>query len=773
MKPNLFNLPKEEQYLRDFLDKDKSIAFISSNNPRKKQSFMKAFLCEKLQDGKTFVIRTNKTNVVAQLLEEIGVSNLALSLKKDTHIYRNSITSQVNEDKDYQIEAIKAKISYDKSLEKLNEIKNIYNAPVFGDHPRQKLSELLFLSKKRKNEYRLNLDVSSSNYDFNQNEFWKIRSKIEKAAKFYRAQFSFLRTGDEFKADIYKDYHLAQNKLSVLNTLDGFISATKQLTNKYRNLFQTIRADMVSKLNDQVKLIRKLSEELETQLEFYKIESELATRKRTFGKSKDPIEKQKIALRTHYSMLLEALQEIQLFKINFPENGWIPDTEKLEAFCHTLNEQLKSAHQSIQNKVDEQLEILNANNYNAPELSILSRDQIDLIGAINKSELFKSEIHNLSISAWKNYGFLRKLDKTLTKRRLFLEENSDYAVYRSFEFTLEYKINEIISALEDIENEKWVASFESWYFEALFDKYYLSQIDDLDIRFDLFTQQKFIYENFLGHRIQTVFNGLRYSLSDIQKKIGKDGRDWKSLMIDLNDSFKYSFPIIVCDEEFFSSEIANLNYDFLICIDNDDIPQNIFANSHFESILCFHQNKIDTQIKESAYTSKNYNEKGQFQLKSKEIPTDMKIGQNLKFSIELSKSLTYTLKESRYEKQFYSAKDFSIISCVSDFCSKLIEIEFLDIRIKSLKYTHLESGIVDDIIMKDDRNKYLIVQDSFLDPSLDIEWQISVLRKIEQAGIKIININTAQLAQSADASIITLMEIPELKQMAVRSEKVV
>jgi len=520
---------------------------------------------------------------------------------------------------------------------------------------------------------------------------------------------------------------------------------------------------LVKTYNQHIQVLSRLSNELELQIEFYKIESELAPARKSFSRNSDALEQQKIDLRSKYSLVLDELNKGQLFKLNAPENSWVPDLESLSNLNIDLKKLIANAHQLIENKVDEQMEILNANNYDAPILAELVKEQSDLLYAINGSKLFKNEIHNLSISTWKNYLFLKKLTKNLLKARLFLECNMDYATYRSYEFTLDVKVSLVIGSLENIKNSEWVETYEAWYFKALFTKYSTRDLADIASSFESLSQLKYIDATFQQFRIATYFNQQQENSKGFTKKTPKDGTDWKSLMISSKEGFKSHFPMVVIDEDFFTSEITNLDYDYLVCLENEEIPQNIFANSHFHSILCLIPSVLSPELKQSVFSSKNYKTKKLVNLKSKTIPYGMKVGKNLSEKISLSKALTYILSESSNEKLFFSARNFSIITCMSPFCTKLIELELLDIRIKSLKYTHLESGIVDDVILKEDDNKYLIIQDGFLDSNLDLEWQVDVLRRIQEAGLKLLIISIDELATKHDKSILELLPIPELK----------
>lgn len=763
MRPNPHNLCADEIQLFETLESGGYITFLTSTERKSKYEFVKAFLLEQLIKGKTFVLRVKNKELSNNILESLGLKHLSIVLKKDTQVKKEELANHETKDRAFHLEAIKSSITYRKTLERISLLKDKYTQPVFGEYPRKKLAELHYLAQKRKNHFSLDLDLSSKEYAYNQKEFWQIRGSVEKAAKYYKSAFTYLRSKDEFCDDVYKDFHLAENQEVVFKYLQKFISDSEELSKKYRATFEKIRDSLVSTYNNHISALSKLNNDFELQLEFYKIESEFAPAKKTFGRKSDAMEKQKIELRSLYSLLLDELNKGQLFKLKTPENNWIPDLDELFAVNIDIKNLLKNAHQLIQNKVDEQMEILNSNNYDAPELAIHRQEQGDILYAINGSKLFKKEIHNLSISTWQNYLFLKKLTKDLIKSKLFLECNMDYAIYRSYEFTLQKKVSSVICALENIKNSDWVETFEAWYFKALFNKYSTRDLLSISQQFEKLAQDKHLDASYQGFRVSCTFDKQQSEKSTFAKNLGKEGRDWKSLMLSSKKGFKSYFPIIICDEEFFTSELTNLEYDYLICIDNEEIPQNIFANSHFHSILCTFNSVLPPQVKQNASNAKNYKSKKLVNLKSKIIPTGHNVTNNLSEKISLSKAVTYVLGQSAYEKQFYSARNFSIITCLSPFCTKLLEMELLDIRIKSLRYTHLESGIVDDVILKEDDNKYLIIQDGFLDPQLDLEWQMNVLRRLQQAGLKLITIYSEELANNPKKRVLDLISIPEMK----------
>lgn len=767
MKRNPHNLTDAELELFTTIEQRRSIVFLSSKEATVKYGFLKAFLLESLENGKTFVFRARNIEWLYAFLKEIDLDQLALALSKDTQIKKTQFKAALEVDRSYHVEAIKSSISYEKEVELLRLSNYNYRKDVFGTYPILKLAELLYLSKKRGNTFNLDLDLGARHYTFDQKEFWIIHSKLEKASKYYKPSFSFLRSSDEFRDDVYKEFHLSENQAAVFKHLQNFISDAQEISNKYRQAFSTIREKLINRYKGHIAVIKKLNRDLETQIEFYKIEYELAPSKKSFARPSDQLERQKLELRSRLSVLVEEVKSKHLLKITPPLNTTTPNIEALSAFSADLNRLIDNHHLLVQNKVEEEIEILNSNNYDAPELSELVRSQSDLIFAINESKLLKKEVNHLSISAWNNYEFLKSLTKDLLKMRLFLECNTDYAIYRSFESSLPKKISALISALENIKNSEWIPCFETWYFNALFNKYAQNELSSITNQFQTIGDIKERDATYRSYRIEKRFAQLREYEVDLRRKVSKEGTDWKTAMLHSKSSFKFNFPIIVCDEKFFTSELTNFEYDYLICVENEEIPQNIFTNSHFESILCLHSIPISKTIKDSAYTSQNYSKKLLVNLKVKTLPTGEGVMEILKDKITLAKSLTFILGLSSLEKHFYSARDFSIITCLSPFVTKLLELELLDVRIKALKYTHLESGIVEDVVLKEDASKYLVIQDGYLDPELDAEWQISVLEKIKSTGIKLIIISSEKLAQNPHKSILDLIDIPEVSAMSI------
>ncbi|WP_235298396.1 hypothetical protein [Portibacter marinus] len=762
MNTNPYSLSNKEVEILEFLGKDGAIAFLKSSDLSRRTLVLKSFLFARLAEGNTFIFRTSAKKQLLNILDEWGLNDLVLELMKDTYITRDQLDKNVYTDRDYQVEAIRSHIKYNTLLSKLRSIQSSYNENVFGNYSRKKLNEFLYLSNKRNLNHKLDLDISAKNYTYTQNEFWTIRNKIEKASKYFKSTYNFLKTSDDFSSDIYKDFHLSENQSIIFSYLNKFLQDAVNLSDQYRNAFQTISNQMYAKFRAQIQKIKALSEELELKISYFQIEQDLAPKKKVFQKKTDPLDESKKNLRAIYQLLIDAIAETPLYKITCPDNDWNPDVEKLKSFNIDLQKLLKNAHIIIQSKVEEQLEIINANNYHAPELIDINQEQQALIFAINGSKIFKDAIHNLSISSWKNYSFLKELVSKLRKAKLFLEANMQYAIYRSFEFSLDSKTNAIITAMENVKTHLWLDSFEAWYFKALFDKYYIHELTGIESKYQLLAQYKHLDINFESFRIAHAFDRLRYNKDLLHKKIGKNGLDWKSALIADRDGFKYNFPIIVCDEDFFTSEIAHLNYEHLICIENEDVPLNLFANSHFNSILMVAERNFSRSVLENAHSAKNYQHKRQFHLKSKAIPSGEKLNDSVGFNLQMAKYLTYVLQEVSYEKQFYSGKDFSIITCMSDFCSKLLEIELLDHRIKALRHDGIDSGIVDDVIIKDDVSKYLIIQDGFLDSEIDLEWQISALHHLQRAGIKVLSLDSFSLAMAEDGKILQLLEIAEL-----------
>ncbi len=762
MNPNPYSLNHEEVETLDFLTEERAIALLTSSQNHVGNLLVKTFILGELAKGRTFIIRTEDVQRCAGLLDQWDLSDLKLILKKDTLISKSDLDKKTIEDRTYQIEAIKSHTRYQKSLEALRKVQTLYNEKVFGEYSRPKLSELRFLSKTRQSLSDIDLDVSYKNYTYGQEEFWALRGRVEKASKYFKSSYNFLKSSDEFCDSVYKDFHLGENQKIVFKYLSKFLKDTESLCKRYKSSFQEIHNALYSKYLQQIQKIKKQSQDLDLYLSFYQIEYDLAGKNKVFGRGKDPLEVEKKELRSRYQVLLDAIEGVHLFKVKCPENSWNPDVVELTKFNGDLQKLLSSAHQIIQSKVEEQLEIINARNYSAPNLIDIQAEQEDLIHAINGSQLFRTEIHNLSISSWKNYEFLKHLRNRLIKNKVFLEANMDYAIYRSFEFSIDKKTNDLISALHSTKSHKWVEAFETWYFKALFDKHFLHELIDLEIKYLELEEQKHENAEHKAFRISHVFKQLRYSKNQLAKKIGKDGLDWKSAIISDSDGFKYNFPIIICDTEFFASELDNLNYDYLICEENKEIPTNLFANTHFSSIVCLSARKFERSLVEKARLAKNYGLCKEFKIKSSGLAHPISLQDGAKSKLLVAKYLSSVLKEASSEIKFFSAKNFSIISCMSDFCMKLLEIELQELRIKALKFTHLESGIVEDVLIKEDDSKYLVIQDGFIDSNKDIEWQITALRLLSQAGIHICYLNSFALANSESKRVLDFLNIKEL-----------
>jgi len=193
LRLNTHNLSASELQVLDTLSEGSNITILSSVESNVKYDFLKAFLIEQLQNGKTFVFRVKDKSQIHSFLQKLHLKDLSLDLKKDTQIKREQLQSSASTDRSFHLEAIKSHISYRKTKERLSNLKDQYNEAVFGEYPRLKLAELYYLSQKRKQHFNLDLDLISKQYAFTQKEFWQIRGKVEKAAKYYKSSFSFLR----------------------------------------------------------------------------------------------------------------------------------------------------------------------------------------------------------------------------------------------------------------------------------------------------------------------------------------------------------------------------------------------------------------------------------------------------------------------------------------------------------------------------------------------------------------------------------------------------
>lgn len=770
---NIYSLNDEKLEVIDFLRNENSIAIVNSLNPAEALNLVESFILKKLIEGKTFTIITkngNEARSIAANLAKRGIADYCLDLQDQMIDNESLLATNVIADLDYQKESVKSSILYRKRLEKLEALTNKYNKPIFGEYPRAKIAELLYLAGTKLSPTHLDLDLSSKKFQFNKKEFWYLRGRVEKAAQFYKSDFTYLKNSDDLFPDLYKDFHIAKNQKVVFNYFKKFVADMEAILARYKAFFRSRREEMVTQSTRLTQQISALIDDLDLHLSFYEIELELSPPKKAFTRQKDHLEEHKQELRAKYEHLLVTLKDLDLFKVQAPPNSWIPDVAAIKDFYTKLRQHIDNSHQLIQTKVEEQLEILNQNNFQSQEIAEIIAEQEQLITTINATKLFKEEFQNLSISAWNNYDYLRSLHSRLLKNLQFLQENKAYGIWRSFEFSLESKALDLINVLESSEQTLWVDKFELWYFKSIFDKYPFESISEIREQQKLLEDSKFIYEDFYSFKVQNIFENKFFSAdkkhqSSWNNKIknllkrGHASVQWKELQNEFPKLFRHRFPILISVEgSIISQQLIEFASDYLITIDNHNIQAELFGNSHFDAMMICQSKAMDPKIKDHIKSAKNYAFKQSFKLKQRTLPEYSKSSEQFTPNLKLSKAFASILKVLSFEKKFYSAKNFSIISCLSNFNTRLLEMELLEAKIKTLKYTHIDTGIVEDIMLKEDEFKILLVQEGFLDPKLNIEWQISVLRQLERMGIKIVHISTFELATQEKSSILDFLK---------------
>ncbi len=774
-KVNYYDLNNQQLKAISCLEKEKNITIITSSDKVIKEHLLLSFVKEMLIKGKTFILRTqdqlSSLNLFNRLKNE-GLGDLTCILDGEAEI--DILKQEFVSDAELLLESLKSQLLYQRNLNLTQEIVQKYTEPVFGDYPRTKLAELMYLAHQRNEKNEIDLNLNAKNYLLNQQEFWNLRGKIDKASKHYKTNFSFLYSNDEINFETYKDFHLSSNRDNLFLKLQKFINEAEEILKAYQKLFQKIKQNLKSAKIDKLTEIRILLENFKLQMEYYELSLDLAPKTKSFIRKKDPFENQKKDVRALYSLLLQAIDEFGLIKLNAPNNSWVPEVENLKIFCLQLKIEIEKGYELIQNQVQDQIEIINSNNFDSQELKQIVKDQNDLNHNINLSKIFKKEFQNLSISAWKNFENLKNSHSSLKKNLNFLTENNEFAVYRSFEYSLDKKALEIIKLLENVPQFKWVDQYELWYFNALYNKFVFPNSEEIRNRFDNLFESKHECQNFDTLRIKNIFDQHFHNNEKSEKNSWKNFIDKKEnenfstipvsdLVSASKKVFKSKFPLLITSEQNVNNdEYLNLNYDYLICLENKIHPDELISGTNFSGIGILQPPTIEIGLKERLKKAENYIEKKKIDIQLSCLSDNLS-NISFKSNLKLAKSLASIIKEISYEKVFYSAKDFSIISCLSPFCTKLLAIEFQEIRIKTLKYSHIDSGILEDVLLKDDKFKILLVQDGFLDPKMNIEWQISVLRKMEQIGIKVIRVNTFELGNGTKNRIMDFIDLPEIK----------
>lgn len=765
---NPYNFSKISQNLIDYLSEGQHIAMLYSPHEHQTSQLLSGLMLQELKKGKSFLLLGNKNGFVKTLkkvIDQNQLQNLTYFVNQPLLNESESLES----DQDLLLESVRSQILYQFRTNKISELKDTYNEGVFGEFNRSKLAELLYLSKSKSMDFDLDLDLNPQHYQFNKKEFWYLRGRVEKAAQYFDNTYTYLKSSDELSDDVYRDFHIQQNREIVLNYLEKFIEDARSIFDAYKKLFLSIKTRLQSSYLDKIQKLKSATEALELELEKYKIDLDLSPSRKAFSRTKDPLEQQKQEVRTKYEYLLELLETSKIFNFNPPINSWTPDIESLSNFINSLKKNLKNAYPLIKKKVENQLAVLNSSNFDAPELSEYYKAQEELIYTLNGSKLFNKTFQNLNVSAWKNYEFIQTIYIFLKKNQNFLLNNTLYATWRSFEYSLEPKALELIEALHQKPSEEWVNIFELWYFNSLFTKFHEKELEDLKPSYIELEEIKFVNNSFDHQRIRLFWQKEKYEIDTYTNKqflnaIKEDDLDGPSMIKKFSKAFKANFPIAIFDEHIDVRLLIDTGYDYLIIGDGMNIAPELLGNSHYRGVLYLHKTEIEKEMAERIYHSNNYSGKKSFSLPAFHIPNDLESSELLKDKILKSKVLVNVLNEITWGKGFYSAKNFSVISCLSPFCSRLFNMEIEDLSLKPLKYDHLDSGIVEDIILKEDEAKYLLIQDGFLDANLDVEWQISMMNMIERMGITVINVNTFLLAKGTKSSILDFIPMNIEKQ---------
>lgn len=774
MNPN--SLSNDHAKILDFLETENSITNIFSPDLSASFKLLISFLKKELLKGKSFILQHGNgrdSDHLVEMLANSGLDRISLKVGQESLISRERLFIESEKDKDFLLESFKSKILYQKNIEHLEELQGKYNEPVFGEYNRTKLAELLYLARQRKGSSNLDLQISNKNYLFNKKEFWNLRGRIEKAASNYKQQYTYLKLSDQLSSNVYKDFHLIQNREVIFRYLNKFLLDSGNLISRYEKIFKCLKIKIQKQYKDKVRELEALIESLELQLEYYSIEKEFAPVKKAFSKQ-DPLEKIKVEVRAKYGMVLELLSDIKLFSVETPTNSWTPDTLVLADFSRNLKKIIKSAHFLILAKVEEEIEVVNNSNYESSDLKEILELQEDLILGINNAHLLKDNIQNLSISSWQSFMFLKSVETRLQNSLIFLQSNSSYCIWRSYEMSLEHKALDIINAFENLQSDAWVEEFELWYFQSLFDRFEFITADEIrKLAFEL-EESKFIYHNFDEDRMLKVIENSFYNLpTDEQNSWNKyikkelsdhDGAEWETAIERYPKAFNAKFPLLIGTDNSLSVLDKNkVEYDYLICFEPDEIQLNYLTNTHFQGISIFRSTLSSKQEFERIVNAKNYAVKKKFELQPLNFPDHIHKELPLKEKLKTAKILANVLAESSTNKCFFSARNYSIISCVNPFCERLLAQELSLYPLKELKYNDLKSGIVEDVLLKEDKVKLLILQDGFFDSKLNAEWQFELIRSIERMGINVKFIDVFEMARGNKNKVLDFIDISELK----------
>lgn len=579
---------------------------------------------------------------------------------------------------------------------------------IFGKQTLKEIFRLQIQAQEQFNKDYLEAHLNSDNYEFNQNEYWQIRGRIERAQELFKAEFRLLNKQNPFQDNIFINEEGSFSTSVLLKYLASFQSKAEILQQRYIEFFtdakDNIYSDIQLQLKDGIKLCNKI-------IKFNSV----------FLPTKHLI-----------TELKELVSSISVYSLSEKNRDAIKegnfDLEAIENISAGLN----ICFQKINSHFKSVLRSMNIRSNPSPVLLTLEDDLDKFIQSINESNIYKDRLENNSISSLKKYNNLKDIVDLLVSSTDQLIIMVDYYAWKAFVATMPMKIKAILSALESVDPSKWHHAFDSWYFHQVSQSFTKINSGNFLEVFQKYSDLVFEIETKSEEVFDLLINAFRakklISINSEKGLIDKFRNKVKELKFaekptKNSDSLRNFYPI-----KFVEDNYSEVEGEIAISFSDDNIESESFItidnkSSQNDELDYIHHSRIDQSI------------------------SSVNISQKLIYSRFLAKALALNPEHL----QLFISKETNFIFD----CSENVMEEFLSIQsLENLKKIPSGKDIGNQLteFFLNDSSYGIYIYDHFkkINSNNDIYFHAQFIKSLENAGYSPIFIDVARLIEDED-----------------------
>lgn len=743
-------------------------------DPRALQVFVTNEIIKNLELGKTSLViipEGTDPDIISKLLANFKLSNLCLSISNNEAINAKELarlkilakdTEEKGKPKQYEI----SKSQAFKSFNELRSSHALLNKEIIGQRSWKSLSLQSQFFQYPEAVDQLKQKLKHIPFQFDASEYWKIRGRIEEAAKSYNIAFDTLENIDCLNPKLYQsqDHTKTIKKIMQLITkCENSLYNINAFTKKYGDAFHERGLEELERVIKKLDFLERIHNSYQVRYDEKLVALSGNFQDKFIGMFSDAHKEKQadvLTLRKAAEDLIQEFNNSQLYHIELTEyNPKALDSEQIEHIIDSAKHCISNWRHNILSHQNDSLKQINVLNSDYPGLKKLDTEIEMLIASINERDLLLNKIENNSLSLLKKQELLTTTIQNLKHAQWLLQENSNYIQWKTILLFLPEPIIKIINALKINPINTWAQIFDEFYHTHMLEVNYSpsmpSQVnsgqiflhDLTNFRSEALKKISNIWSKKRNQNIEDLKATDKKTFVELFKKNAILNISWMSLVQSNAKMVKSFFPIITIPAHLLPTLSMNpIDFDNTIIL-NDVVINETQIQALKKVSRRFTAISEDAQIVTNTENLRKLSNSNIVQCHiidseycSYPVPLRM-LGMSEK--IAAIRSLSRDILNLHPSPRIFHLMDTTIISTVSNEHNKLILELLKENGIKEVRPKQNDMGnCLMDALIDDKKRITMIVEEGLVNPAIveDYEWQSLKLTEWRDLGIDVLNL---------------------------------